>query len=173
MMRKISQVELVTYIDEIDEKLNDKKYHDILYAQYLKSDQRKTKADKRYKVITSLVKKNYGAEVGETTVWRVLMIKQNSRKMFNEILKGEKGIKNTYNELFDINEKKEPKGERVALNVPSVENIEETLIEIEKILKENKEQFTNKKSLLNIDSQLYKLRKTVNEIILYHEKDEI
>lgn len=171
-MRKISQVELVTYINEIDEKLNNKKYRDILYAQYLSSDQRKTKADKRYKVITGLIKNNYDAQVGETTVWRVLKIKNYSRKMFNEILSGEKGIKSAYNELFGVNEKSETKCEEAKLNVPSINNIEQNLIEIEKILKENKDLFSNKKELLKIDSQLFKLRKAVNEVILYHEKED-
>ena len=86
-IQKVSQIELVKYIDELDEKLNDKKIKDILYKQYLNSNKntRKTKTDKRYKIIAALTRDNFDTQIGDTTVWRILKIKGKSKKAFEEI----------------------------------------------------------------------------------------
>lgn len=169
-MKKISQTELVAYIDELDDKLNNKRYRDILYNEVLTSDKRKTNCDKRYKVIAELIKNNYKTQVGDTTVWRVLRIKNESREIFNKVKEGDIAIKKAYNELFGINENKRV-GDNIRLDVPNIQNIEDTLIEIKKILEENKDQFPNNKRLNDIDSKLYELRKTVNKIMQYNDTD--
>lgn len=169
-MKKISQIELVTYIDELDDKLNNKRYRDVLYDEVLTSNKRKTNCDKRYKVIAELIKNNYKTQVGDTTVWRVLRIKNESKEMFNKIKEGNIAIKKAYNELFGINENKRV-GNNIKLDVSNIQNIEDTLIEIKKILEENKDQFPNNKRLSDIDSKLFELRKTVNKIMQYNDID--
>ena len=168
-MKKISQVELVSYVDEVDEKLKNKKYRDILYDKYLNCDQRKTKADKRYSVISKLIKDNYQAEISETTVWRILKIKNASSSAFKSIRTGELSIKKAYNELFGIIENNMPVKQN--LSIPSVDNIENNLREIKYLLETKKDSFPNNNKLNNIDSVLYELRKTVHKLMQYNDSD--
>ena len=169
-MKKISQKELITYIDELDEKLNNKRYRDILYNEVLTSDKRRTDCDKRYKVIAELIRNNYQTQVGDATVWRVLRIKNESKEMFDEIKNGDIGIKTAFNKLFGVNENKRT-GDRVKLDVPNIQNIEDTLVAIKKVLEENKDSFPNNKRLSDIDSKLFELRKTVNKLMQYNDID--
>lgn len=169
-MKKISQTELVTYIDELDDKLNNKRYRDILYNEVLTSNKRKTNCDKRYKVIAELIRNNYQTQVGDATVWRVLRIKNESKEMFDEIKSGDIAIKTAYNKMFDINEYRRA-GDSVKLDVPNIQNIEDTLVTIKKVLEDNKDCFPNNKRLSDIDSKLFELRKTVNKIMQYNDID--
>lgn len=169
-MKKISQTELVAYIDELDDKLNNKRYRDVLYDEVLTSNKRKTNCGKRYKVIAELIKNNYKTQVGDTTVWRVLRIKNESKEMFNKIKEGNIAIKTAYNKMFDINEYRRV-GDSVKLDVPNIQNIEDTLVTIKKVLEDNKDCFPNNKRLSDIDSKLYELRKTVNKIMQYNDTD--
>lgn len=169
-MKKISQTELVAYIDELDDKLNNKRYRDILYNEVLTSNKRKTNCDKRYKVIAELIRNNYQTQVGDATVWRVLRIKNESKEMFDEIKSGDIAIKTAYNKMFDINEYRGV-GDSVKLDVPNIQNIEDTLVTIKKVLEDNKDCFPNNKRLSDIDSKLFELRKTVNKIMQYNDID--
>lgn len=169
-MKKISQIELVTYIDELDDKLNNKRYRDILYNEVLTSNKRKTNCDKRYKVIAELIRNNYQTQVGDATVWRVLRIKNESKKMFDEVKNGDIGIKTAFNELFGVNENKRV-GDSAKLDIPNIQNIEDTLVAIKKVLEDNKDYFPNNKRLSDIDSKLFELRKTVNKIMQYNDID--
>lgn len=168
-MKKISQVELVSYVDEVDEKLKNKKYRDILYDKYLDCDQRKTKADKRYYVISKLVKDNFNAEVSSTTIWRILKIKNASNSAFKSIRTGENSIKKTYNQLFGVTKNNTPV--QAILSVPSIDNIENNLNEIKTLLQNNKDSFPNNNKLNDIDAVLYELRKTVHKLMQYNDED--
>ena len=168
-MKKISQVELVSYVNEVDEKLKNKKYRDILYDKYLNCDQRKTKADKRYSVISKLIKDNYQTEISETTVWRILKIKNASNSAFKSIRTGENSIKKAYNQLFGIIENNTPV--QATLSVPSIDNIENNLNEIKSLLQNNKDSFPNNNKLNDIDAVLYELRKTVHKLMQYNDED--
>lgn len=169
-MKKISQTELVAYIDELDDKLNNKRYRDILYNNVLTSNKRKTDCDKRYKAIAELIRNNYQTQVGDATVWRVLRIKNESKKMFDKVKNGDIGIKTAFNELFGINENKRV-GDGVKLNIPNIQNIEDTLVTIKKVLEENKDCFPSNKRLSDIDSKLFELRKTVNKLMQYNDTE--
>lgn len=168
MMKKISQVELVSYVNEIDEKLKNKRYRDTLYKSFFEPAQRKTKADKKYFVISKLVEENYQAKVSPTTVWRILKIKNKSSKAFNSILTGSTSIKTTYNELFNIDEEKT--APQINLVAPTTANIENTLIEIKNILETNKDSFSNNDKLNNIDTKLFELRKTIHKLMQYNDQ---
>lgn len=168
-MKKISQIELVSYVNEVDEKLKNKKYRDILYDKYLDCDQRKTKADKRYSVISKLIKDNYQTKISETTVWRILKIKNASSSAFKSIRTGEGSIKKTYNELFGIKENNMPVKQN--LSIPSVDNIENNLREIKDLLETKKDSFPNNNKLNDIDAVLYELRKTVHKLMQYNDND--
>lgn len=168
-MKKISQIELVSYVNEVDEKLKNKKYRDILYDKYLDCDQRKTKTDKRYSVISKLIKDNYQIKISETTVWRILKIKNASSSAFKSIHTGESSIKKTYNELFGIKENNMPVKQN--LSIPSVDNIENNLREIKDLLETKKDSFPNNNKLNDIDAVLYELRKTVHKLMQYNDSD--
>ena len=168
-MKKISQIELVSYVNEVDEKLKNKKYRDILYDKYLDCDQRKTKADKRYSVISKLIKDNYQTEISETTVWRILKIKNTSSSAFKSIRTGESSVKKTYNELFGVVENNMPVKQN--LPIPSVDNIENNLREIKSLLETNKDSFPNNNKLNDIDTVLYELRKTIHKLMQYNDND--
>ena len=168
-MKKISQVELVSRVDEIDEKLKSKKYRNILYDKYLDCDQRKTKADKRYSVISKLIKDDYQTEISETTVWRILKIKNASSSAFKSIRTGKCSIKKAYNDLFGVVEKNVHVKQN--LPAPSVDNIEENLREIKSLLETNKDSFPNNNKLNDIDSVLFELRKTVHKLMQYNDNE--
>lgn len=168
-MKKISQVELVSYVDETDEKLKNIKYRNVLYDKYLDRDQRKTKTDKRHYVISKLVKDNFNAEVSDTTVWRILKIKNASNSAFKSIRTGESSIKKTYNELFGVIENNTPV--QANLSAPSIDNIENNLNEIKFLLQNNKDSFPNNNKLNDIDAVLYELRKTVHKLMQYNDSD--
>lgn len=108
-IQKVSQIDLVKYIDELDEKLNNKKVRDILYNEYLKStgkNTRKTKTDKRYVVIAALTRDNFRTQIGDTTVWRVLKVKKKSKKIFEEMKDGDIAIKEAYYKAYPVEQKK-------------------------------------------------------------------
>lgn len=186
-IQKVSQIELVKYIDELDEKLNDKKIKDILYKQYLISNKntRKTKTDKRYKIIAALTRDNFDTQIGDTTVWRILKIKGKSKKAFEEIKKGDRAIKETYNDLFGTKEGRveekpqEPKiieKSMVDQNQESISfeteiDILNTIKKIEDNLTNNKEQYFDIKKLRDIDSELFNLRKLIMKTMQYHDSN--
>ena len=102
-IQKVSQIDLVHYIDELDEKLNNKRVREILYNEYLKhngKNTRKTKADKRYVVIAALTRDNFKTQIGDTTVWRVLKVKEKSKSIFDEMKSGDVSIKEAYYKVY-------------------------------------------------------------------------
>lgn len=186
MMKKISQVELVKYVDELDEKLNDKKVKDILYKQYFgkRKNTRKTKNDKRYQIISQLARDNFNTSIGETTVWRILKIKNKSKKAFDEIKTGDRAIKETYNSLFGVNEAEKVKKEKpVSLKENNEEmkidsiflNKEDDIISVLKQMEisiaNNKEYFCDFQKLRELDNELFILRKLVLKTMQYHDND--
>lgn len=102
-IQKVSQIDLVKYISELDEELNNERTREILYGEYLKNtgkSTRKTKTDKRYVVIAALTRDNFKTNIGDTTVWRVLKVKEKSKDIFEEMLAGDIAIKEAYYKAY-------------------------------------------------------------------------
>lgn len=102
-IQKISQIDLVKYISELDEELNNERTREILYGEYLKNtgkSTRKTKTDKRYVVIAALTRDNFRTNIGDTTVWRVLKVKEKSKEIFEEMAEGDIAIKEAYYKAY-------------------------------------------------------------------------
>lgn len=102
-IQKVSQIDLVKYISELDEELNNERTREILYGEYLKNtgkSTRKTKTDKRYVVIAALTRDNFRTNIGDTTVWRVLKVKEKSKDIFEEMLAGNIAIKEAYYKAY-------------------------------------------------------------------------
>ena len=102
-IQKVSQIDLVKYIDELDEKLNNERVREILYGEYLKNtgkNTRKTKTDKRYVVIAALTRDNFRTKIGDTTVWRVLKVKEKSKELFEQMQEGDMSIKEAYYKAY-------------------------------------------------------------------------
>ena len=182
-IQKVSQIEIVEYIDDLDNQLNNEKVRNILYNEYLhKGDKkiRKTKTDKRYKVIAAIVRDNFHTQIGDTTVWRVLKIKQKSKKVFENLKSGDVAIKEAYNELFNRVEKKpiaflnteelyeKQDNSNSSLGYKSYKddlNILRELQQINKELEENGNNHINNSRLREIDNQLYSLRKIITSLM--------
>lgn len=106
-IQKVSQIDLVKYIDELDEKLNNERVREILYGEYLKNtgkNTRKTKTDKRYVVIAALTRDNFRTKIGDTTVWRVLKVKKKSKELFEQMQAGNMSIKEAYYKAYPQND---------------------------------------------------------------------
>ena len=102
-IQKVSQIDLVKYISELDEELNNERTREILYGEYLKNtgkSTRKTKTDKRYVVIAALTRDNFRTNIGDTTVWRVLKVKEKSKEIFEEMVEGDIAIKEAYYKAY-------------------------------------------------------------------------
>ena len=102
-IQKVSQIDLVKYISELDEELNNERTREILYGEYLKNtgkSTRKTKTDKRYVVIAALTRDNFRTNIGDTTVWRVLKVKEKSKEIFEEMAEGDIAIKEAYYKAY-------------------------------------------------------------------------
>lgn len=102
-IQKVSQIDLIKYISKLDEELNNERTREILYGEYLKNtgkSTRKTKTDKRYVVIAALTRDNFRTNIGDTTVWRVLKVKEKSKGIFDEMLAGDIAIKEAYYKAY-------------------------------------------------------------------------
>ncbi len=193
----MSQIELVKYIDDLDEQMKNARVKDILYDEYLKKTgkkTRKTKADKRYVVIASLVRDNFKTQIGDTTVWRVLRIKHKSKKVFEEMLAGDVAIKEAYYKVFPQKEKGTGKsdhtesldehnpsvqtsdtgsrdavpvdaGSTAAFDFSSDDDILDALRGIQEEFKSNSSNHLSNKRLNEIDDELFKLRRAVLELM--------
>lgn len=184
-IQKVSQIELVEYIDSLDNQLNNVKARNILYNEYLHTENRitrKTKTDKRYKVIAALVRDNFNTQIGDTTVWRVLKVKQKSKKVFEELKSGDVAIKEAYNKLYGVADNKKT---IASLNEEKVYNEKENFknsnlecesykddLDILRVLQQINQELVvstdnhiNNKRLREIDDQLFTLRKTISSLM--------
>lgn len=192
-IQKVSQVELVKYIGDLDEKMKDKRVKTILYNEALtamnksgrgsstgsRKKQRKTVADKKYKVIAYYVRENFRTEIGDTTVWRILKIKAKSRAVFNEIERGDRSIKEAYNSLYGVENGQEAETEMKgvtetseSVRVSNLDEIIETIGKIESAIETNRDEFSSIQKLKQLDNELFTLRKAVFKLIAYHDREE-
>ena len=161
-IQKVSQIDLVQYIDELDEKLNNKKVRDILYDEYIENlgkNTRKTKTDKRYVVIAALTRDNFKTQIGDTTVWRVLKVKKKSKKIFDEMKAGDIAIKEAYYKAYP--NKSEKKSNDDFLSTPNNKIIESNPIDMKASEHENKKivdvlafDFSSDDDILNMMDEL-------------------
>lgn len=160
-IQKVSQIDLVQYIDELDEKLNNKKVRDILYDEYIENsgkNTRKTKTDKRYVVIAALTRDNFKTQIGDTTVWRVLKVKKKSKKIFGEMKAGDIAIKEAYYKAYPSMSEKNNDD---SLDTPNDEIIELNPIDVKIGERENKKRdeglmfdFSSDDDILNMMEEL-------------------
>lgn len=169
---KATQNEIISYIEEMNERLNDSKQREIYEKHYLKiSNKRNT--EKRYQIITMMVNDKYGkGTISDTTVWRILKIQQTSLIAFNQIKEGECSVKNAYIRLFPSPEKKLEESS----NISSLGDLKEYIIKLNTYYKENLDNMENPpvKEMRALDDELFKLRKMLNNIIAKAENfDEL
>ena len=118
------QKSIVTYIDELDEKLKkDNKFKDKIYSQYLPVIKRET--NKNYDAISKMIAKELNIKgYGKTTVWRILKIKETDKKYFKKIKSGEVPIKVAYNKVFNITKDEHPVKEIIIEKEPETKKYE-------------------------------------------------
>ena len=144
------QKSIVTYIDELDEKLKkDNAFKDKIYRQYLPVIRRET--NKNYDAISRLIEKEFNIKgYGKTTVWRVLKIKETNKEYFEKIKSGEVPIKVAYNKVFNITKDEHPVKEVVIEKEPEIKvreggmrTVDAPYIDMITYLTELKEDFLN------------------------------
>ena len=141
--------------------------------------QRKTTADKKYKVIAYYVRENFRTEIGDTTVWRILKVKAKSRAVFNEIERGDRSIKEAYNSLYGVENGQEAETETKgvtetpeSVRVSNLDEIIEMIGKIESAIETNRDEFSSIQKLKQLDNELFTLRKAVFKLIAYHDREE-
>ena len=161
--------ELTKEIDEITIKLGNKKYRDIISKEVISKKYNNTKQD--YRIIASLLKDKYSLYgISETTIWRLLKIKDKDPAVYKEVADGKIKIKRAYNELFGVPETAN-KGTKIEVSAkaPAFNNLYEVLGDyLEYIKDKGKNEQPPEKLLREIDNNLFKMRKEINSLLNYY-----
>lgn len=163
-----TQTEVISYIEEMNERLDDKNQREIFTRHYLDTENSRN-TEKRYQVISEMVNNKYGkGTISKTTVWRVLKIQQTSAVTFNEVKQGECSVKTAYAKLFPAPEKKIEQSN----SINSLGDLCEYVKGLNAYYKENEHKLENPpvKEMRALDDQLFVLRKTLNKIIANSEE---
>lgn len=166
-----TQKEIISYIEEINERLDDKKQRDIFIKHYLDNGKCRN-TEKRYQVVSAMVNDKYGkGTISDTTTWRILKIHQTSSVAFNRIKNEECSIKTIYNELFPPAKKEIQKSE----NISNLSELCDYIKNLNEFYQENQYKLENPpvKDMKNLDDELFKMRKLLNKIIANADNYEL
>ena len=164
-----TQNEIVSYIEEMNERLNDKKQKEIFEKHYLKTSNKRN-TEKRYQIISKAINEKYGkGTISDTTVWRILKIQQTSSIAFEELKDEKQSVKAIYAKLFPSPEKKIQESN----TINSITDLKEYIVKLNAYYKENQNNLVNPpvKEMRALDDELFKLRKILNHIIAYSDPD--
>ena len=99
----MNQKTVLEYLDEIIERFrNDESYRERILEEMLPERKyRNTKNSQEYRVISRILKDEIGIQgAGQTTVWRLLKIREEAPELYEKIKENRISIRAAYNELF-------------------------------------------------------------------------
>lgn len=168
----VEQTELVNRIEEIIDKLNsDNRFLSWTYKEILRSKKSKKTDNQIYKLISEILKKEYGGEVASNiTIWRILKIKNESSELYRKVKEGKIGIRTAYNSLKHSTESDVTNKRAYTINGNlNFNEIYEYLKELNKVLSEYEYNYKNSPSiqkLKDIDTEIFNARKRIGKLII-------
>ena len=167
----------------LDKFEKDPGYKEKILKQMLPERKYKnTKKGQDYKLISKILKDEMGIQdAGETTIWRLLQIKEKSPDLYNQIKENKISIRTAYNKLTGEDErptKKEKPSDKPSLVKRGkldfdklIEELDYIDGELDKIADDESKQPSLKK-MKQVDSQLFKIRKKLGSIIADNDPDK-
>ena len=180
----LNQKSILEYMEEVLDKFaKDPGYKERILKETLPERKYKnTKKSQDYKAISKILKEEMGIQgAGETTIWRLLRIKEESPELYNQIKENRISIRNAYSKLTGEEEKLEKKD--VSTEKPEllkrgkldfdklIEELDYIDGELDKIADDERKQPSLKK-MKQVDSQLFKIRKKLGSIIADNDPDK-
>ena len=180
----LNQKSILNYMEEILDRFEkDPGYKEKILNQMLPERKYKnTKKSQDYRAVSRILKDEMGIkEAGETTIWRLLRIKEKSPELYNQIKDNKISIRNAYSKLTGEKEKPVKKKERPETETLTsrgkldfdklIEELEYIDSELEKISADESRQPSLKK-MKQADSLLYRVRKRLGAIIVDNDSDK-
>lgn len=180
----LNQKSILNYMEEILDRFEkDPGYKEKILNQMLPERKYKnTKKSQDYRAVSRILKDEMGIkEAGETTIWRLLRIKEKSPELYNQIKDNKISIRNAYSKLTGEKEKPVKKKERPEKETLTsrgkldfdklIEELEYIDSELEKISADESKQPSLKK-MKQADSLLYRVRKRLGAIIVDNDSDK-
>lgn len=180
----LNQKSILNYVEEILDKFEkDPGYKEKILKQMLPERKYKnTKKSQDYKLISKILKEEMGIQdAGETTIWRLLKIREGSPELYNQIKENKMSIRTAFSKLTgeeDKPVKKEKLSDKRSLETRGkldfdklIDELDYIDSELEKIADDESKQPSLKK-MKQVDSQLFKIRKKLGSIIADNDPDK-
>lgn len=179
----LNQKSVLDYLEQVLNKFeNDKKYREKIALQMIPERRYKnTKNSQDYKVISRILKEEMGIQgVGETTVWRLLRIRKEAPDLYAKIRENKVSIRAAYSKAFGEEEKKKEEKPyeqqalitRGKLDFNKLQKEFEFIdAELDKVIDDENRQ-PNLKKLKQIDTELFRIRKKIGNLITENESDK-
>ncbi len=179
----LNQKSILDYLEEVLNKFeNDKKYRERVVQQMVPERRYKnTKKSQDYKVISRILKEEMGIQgVGETTIWRLLRIRKEAPDLYAKIRENKISIRAAYSKAFGEEEKKKEEKPyeqqalitRGKLDFNKLQKEFEFIdAELDKVIDDENRQ-PNLKKLKQIDTELFRIRKKIGNLITENDSDK-
>ena len=182
----LNQKSIINYVDEILNKFeSDPSYKEKILNRMLPERKYKnTKKSQDYKLISRILKEEMGIQgVGETTIWRLLRIKEEHPEVYEQIKENRTTITAAYNKLFE--KERENKTETKESNPDQLDLLKKRKLDFDKLQKElqyieeeidkisdDEKKQPSLKKLKQVDTQLFRLRKKIGNLITENDPDK-
>jgi len=180
----LNQKSILDYVEEVLDRFDkDPGYKERVLKKLLPERKyRNTKKSQDYKAISRILKEEMGIQgAGETTIWRLLRIKEESPELYNQIKENRISIRNAYSKLTGEEEKPAKKKEtaekpalikRGSLDFDRlIDELEYIDSELDKIADDESKQPSLRK-MKEADARLFKLRKKLGRIIAENDQEK-
>lgn len=164
--------ELTESVDKIYDSLDNKEYYKIAQTNYKNISGSKT--NQKHNLIAALIKDEYSNyDIGKITIWRLLKLKEQRPDLYKSVAEGKLKIKSAYNLMVGTNTKQNKDNDKntLSLDLPDVYSfLKEVNINLDKNYN-NLPYTLSENDIRDIDTELFKLRKTLNKIYNYYFSD--
>ena len=179
----LNQKSILDYMEEgLDKFDKDPGYKERVLKEILPERKYKnTKKSQDYKAISRILKEEMGIQgAGETTIWRLLRIKEESPELYSQIKENKISIRNAYSKL--TGEEERPARKKELSKKPAlvkrgrldfdrlIDELEYIDSELDKIVDDESKQPSLKK-MKEVDARLFKLRKKIGGMITENDPD--
>ena len=179
----LNQKSVLDYMEEVLDRFDkDPGYKERVLKEILPERKYKnTKKSQDYKAISRILKEEMGIQgAGETTIWRLLRIKEESPELYSQIKENKISIRNAYSKL--TGEEERPARKKELSKKPAlvkrgrldfdrlIDELEYIDSELDKIVDDESKQPSLKK-MKEVDARLFKLRKKIGGMITENDPD--
>ena len=179
----LNQKSVLDYMEEVLDRFDkDPGYKERVLKEILPERKyNNTKKSQDYKAISRILKEEMGIQgAGETTIWRLLRIKEESPELYSQIKENKISIRNAYSKL--TGEEERPARKKELSKKPAlvkrgrldfdrlIDELEYIDSELDKIVDDESKQPSLKK-MKEVDARLFKLRKKIGGMITENDPD--